>query len=85
MPNKEWERLYMGDEGEYTFFIDAVNKKFAVSSLADEQYDLMDDVDDMFRYVKNKGEHTSSSIRSVTSTVSPGRYTCLSVATETPT
>ena len=52
MPNKEWERLYMGDEGEYTFFIDAVNKKFAVSSLADERYDLMDDVDDMFRYIK---------------------------------
>ena len=51
MPNKEWERLYMGDEGEYTFFIDAVNKKFAVSSLAEKQYDLMDNVDDMFRKV----------------------------------
>lgn len=53
--NKEWERLYMGDEGEYTFFIDAVNKKFAVSSLAEKQYDLMDDVDNMFRYIKDKG------------------------------
>ena len=52
IPNKEWERLYMGNEGEYTFFIDAVNKKFAVSSLAEEQYDLMDDVDDMFRMVR---------------------------------
>ena len=52
IPNKEWERLYMGNEGEYTFFIDAVNKKFAVSSLAEKQYDLMDDVDDMFRYIK---------------------------------
>lgn len=52
MSNKEWEKLYMGDEGEYTFFIDAVNKKFAMSSLAEKQYDLMDDVDDMFRYIK---------------------------------
>ena len=52
MPDKEWERLYMGDEGEYTFFIDVVNKKFAVSSLAETQYDLMDDVDDMFRKVR---------------------------------
>lgn len=51
IPNKEWERLYMGDEGEYTFFIDAVNKKFAVSSLAEKQYDLMDNVNDMFRKV----------------------------------
>lgn len=47
-----WDELYMGDEGQYTFFIDAVNKKFAVSSLAEEQYDLMDDVDDMFRKVR---------------------------------
>ena len=52
IPNKKWEKLYMGDEGEYTFFIDVVNKKFAISSLADERYDLMDDVDDMFRKVR---------------------------------
>lgn len=47
-----WDELYMGDEGQYTFFIDAVNKKFAISSLSEVQYDLMDSVDDMFRYVK---------------------------------
>ena len=50
----KWNELYMGDEGQYTFFIDAVNKKFAVSSLSEEQYDLMDSVDDMFRYVKKR-------------------------------
>ena len=51
--NKDrWDELYMGDEGQYTFFIDAVNKKFAVSSLSEEQYDLMDNVDDMFKYVR---------------------------------
>lgn len=47
-----WDELYMGDEGQYTFFVDAVNKKFAVSSLTEEKYDLMDGVDDMFRKVK---------------------------------
>lgn len=47
-----WDELYMGDEGQYTFFIDAVNKKFAVSSLSEEQYNLMDNVDDMFRKVR---------------------------------
>ena len=52
IPNKEWEKLYMGNEGEYTFFIDSVNKKFAMSSLAKNRYDLMDDVDDMFRKVR---------------------------------
>ena len=44
----------MGDEGSYTFFIDAVNKKFAVSSLAEDQYDYTPDmtVDDMFNEVQ---------------------------------
>lgn len=48
----KWDELYMGDEGQYTFFIDAVNKQFAVSSLSEKQYDLMDNVDDMFRKVR---------------------------------
>ena len=52
LSEKEWDALYMGDEGQYTFFIDAVNKKFAVSSLTEEKYDLMDSVDDMFRKVR---------------------------------
>lgn len=53
LSEKEWDALYMGDEGQYTFFIDAVNKKFAVSSLTEEKYDLMDNVDDMFRKVRD--------------------------------
>ena len=52
LSEEEWDALYMGDEGQYTFFIDAVNKKFAVSSLTEEKYDLMDSVDDMFRKVR---------------------------------
>ena len=52
LSKKEWDALYMGDEGQYTFFIDAVNKKFAVSSLTEKKYDLMDSVDDMFRKVR---------------------------------
>lgn len=52
-----WDELYMGDEGQYTFFVDAVNKKFAVSSLSEKQYDLMNNVDDMFRYVKKRGNN----------------------------
>lgn len=52
LTEKEWDALYMGDEGQYTFFIDAVNKKFAVSSLTEEKYDLMDSVDGMFRKVR---------------------------------
>jgi hypothetical protein len=49
---EKWDSMYMGDEGRYTFFIDAVNKKFAVSSLDEKRYDLKDNVDDMFKYIR---------------------------------
>lgn len=48
---EEWEDCYMGNEGSFTFYIDAVNKKFAKSSTELEQFDLLDNVDDMFRKV----------------------------------
>lgn len=47
-----WKYSYMGDEGSYTFYIDAVNKKFALSSLSPTQYDLRDSVDEMFNYIR---------------------------------
>lgn len=47
-----WQQTYMGDEGSYTFYINAVNKKFAISSLSEEQYDLLNTVDEMFSYMK---------------------------------
>ena len=47
-----WKYSYMGDEGSYTFYIDAVNKKFALSSLSPIQYDLKDSVDEMFNYIR---------------------------------
>ncbi|MBP5594607.1 MAG: hypothetical protein J6Y02_04430 [Pseudobutyrivibrio sp.] len=33
---KAWDRSYMGDEGEFTYYVDMVNKKFAPSSTASE-------------------------------------------------
>ena len=47
-----WKYSYMGDEGSYTFYIDAVNKKFALSSLSPIQYNLRDSVDEMFNYIR---------------------------------
>ena len=47
-----WKYSYMGDEGSYTFYIDAVNKKFALSSLSPIQYDLRNNVDEMFNYIR---------------------------------
>ena len=52
LSKEEWDKLYMGDEGQYTFYIDAVNHEYAVSSLSTTQYDLLDNVDDMFKNIR---------------------------------
>ncbi len=46
----------MGNEGEFTMYIDAVEKKFAVNSIAREEdrYPLSADVGSMFRIVREK-------------------------------
>lgn len=51
---KMWQQSYMGDEGVFTFYIDSVNHKFAISSLETAQYDYTNDmtVDDMFKIIQ---------------------------------
>lgn len=48
-----WNKLYMGDDGTTTFYIDCVNKQFAQSStsLFDKRYPLLDNIDDMFKVI----------------------------------
>jgi len=56
--SKTWDHLYMGDEGEFTFYIDAVRHKFAESSLQNLRYELLDNVDDMFAVIRdNRSSH----------------------------
>lgn len=52
--DKDWDKFFMGRDSEYTFYIDAVNHKFAGSSLAQDKFDMMDDVTDMFNVVRGK-------------------------------
>lgn len=52
--NDDWMYSYMGDDGEFTFYIDAVNKKFSTSSMSYDRWDLLDNVDDMFKIVREK-------------------------------
>lgn len=53
---EKWNLFHMGKEGEFTFFIDLVNEKFAISSLETEMYDILNNVDTMFKFVRNKQE-----------------------------
>lgn len=54
--DEPWDEFYAGDDGTNTYFIDMVERKFARSSTAtfDKRYDLLDDVDEMFRIIQNE-------------------------------
>ena len=53
MSDKDYKEFYMGDDGSFTMYVDAVNRQFAKSSVSTERYDLMDDIADMFKIVKD--------------------------------
>ena len=54
--DKSWDEFYAGDDGTNTYYIDMVERKFAKSSTApfDKRYDLMDDVDEMFKIIREE-------------------------------
>lgn len=56
LSKEEWEQFYAGDDGSHTFYIDMVERKFAKSSTAsfDRRYDLLDNVDEMFRRIRDE-------------------------------
>lgn len=53
----KWDEFYMGDDGNYTFYIDLVEGAFAKNSLSMERWPIMDNIDDMFKKVR--GENNS--------------------------
>ena len=54
--DEPWDEFYAGDDGEFTYYIDMVERKFARSSTAsfDKRYNLLNDVDEMFRIIQNE-------------------------------
>ena len=54
MSQEEWNEFYMGDDGQFTMYIDLVKKQFAKSSISEIRYDLTDNIEDMFNIVKNE-------------------------------
>jgi MoaA/NifB/PqqE/SkfB family radical SAM enzyme len=54
MSNKDWNEFYMGDDGQFTMYVDLVNKEFARSSTSTKRYKLMNDIVDMFNVVKSE-------------------------------
>lgn len=56
LTDDEWNEFYMGSDGNYTFFVDLVEKKFAKNSMMsdDKKHDLLDNVDDMFQVIREE-------------------------------
>lgn len=52
MSEAEWSEFFMGDDGQFTMYIDLVEQKFAQNSTSTDRYDLLDDVVDMFNVVR---------------------------------
>lgn len=50
--SEQWKEFYMGDDGNYTFYIDLVEGTFAKNSLSMERYPIMDNIDDMFKKIR---------------------------------
>jgi hypothetical protein len=48
-----WERLYMGNDGDFTMYIDLVEEKFGMNSTSKVRYPLKNNINDMFKVVKN--------------------------------
>ena len=58
LSQEEWDEFYMGRDGQSTYYIDMVERKFAKSSTApmDKRYDLLDSVDDMFNVIRTEND-----------------------------
>lgn len=52
MSKEDWDEFYMGDDGTMTFYIDIVESKFASSSTSNIRYNMLDNIDDMFKIIK---------------------------------
>lgn len=49
---EQWKKHHMGEEGESTFFYDATNKTFAISSMSEKSYDALNSFNDMFHFIR---------------------------------
>ena len=49
-----WDDFYMGEDGQHTMYIDAVERKFGRNSTSTIRYDLLNDIRDMFKVVKEE-------------------------------
>ena len=52
LSNEEWVEFYMGNDGQFTMYIDLVKGEFATSSISTDRRELKDNIVDMFNVVR---------------------------------
>lgn len=53
LPDEQWEEFYMGDDGQFTFYIDMVKGEYAKNSLATERFPIGEKtIDEMFNHIR---------------------------------
>ena len=60
LTKEQYDEFYMGDDGNFTLFVDSVNNEFAVSSTATERFPVMDNIKDMFDKVREVSGHDTT-------------------------
>lgn len=56
--DSEWEKFYMGDDGQFTFYVDMVKGEFARNSLSQKRYPIGKlSIDEMFKIVQNESSN----------------------------
>lgn len=53
---EEWQKFYQGDDGTHTMYVDMVERKFAKTSTSTQRYNLLSNLDDMFKIIKEEGK-----------------------------
>lgn len=54
LSSKNWHYFYMGNDGNYTLYIDMVNQEFAKSSISSNRYSILPSMTEMFKIIKKE-------------------------------
>lgn len=52
LSEEQWKKQYMGSDGQFTMYVDAVNYKYATSSTSTEQFDIKASIDLLFGRIR---------------------------------
>lgn len=52
LSKETWDEIFQGEDGTHTMYIDTVNKIFARTSTSYKGYSILDNIDDMFKIIK---------------------------------